>query len=70
MLREDPNNLRVKLTIEAIWIDVLIEEEVLLGALRGSESKQAKYQEERERIINEHLSKIYIKYLPHGFALS
>ena len=52
MLREDPNNLRVKLTIEAIWIDVLIEEEVLLGALRRSEGKQAKYQEERERIIN------------------
>lgn len=52
MLREDPNNLRVKLTIEAIWIDVLIEEEVLLGAIRSSEGKQAKYQEERERIIN------------------
>ena len=52
MLREDPNNLRVKLTIEAIWINVLIEEEVLLGAIRSSEGKQVKYQEERERIIN------------------
>jgi hypothetical protein len=68
----DPVSLRVKLTVESIWIDALIEEEVTLAALRRLQDPESlsKYQAHREKIINDHLAQIYLKYLPVGTVLS
>ena len=64
--------LVLRLTIQSIWIEVMIEEEVLLAKLRqpNSPANSSRYHEEREAIINEHLAKIYIKYLPRGTVLN
>ena len=45
LLKEDPDNLKVKLTVQSIWIDALIEEEIILSGLRRTDGKMQKYTE-------------------------
>ena len=45
LLKDDPDNLKVKLTVQSIWIDALIEEEIILSGLRRTDGKMQKYTE-------------------------
>jgi hypothetical protein len=54
-----------------IWIDILLTDELMLGELRRQEDEesQAKYTLEREKVVNECMSKLYSTYVPLGFSL-